>query len=315
MTLTQLQAFLAAVNSGSFTGAAKELSYTQPAVSDLVRRLEDELQASLFVRGPRRLSLTAAGEELLPHARQAVASAAAASASVLALNNLEGGSASFGLLRNADYYHLSDLVKEFHRLHPRVSIKLVGQNSAETVNAVVAGELEAGLVVLDGLHTGLRAEPLVRDEVVHIAPVHTELPTRLTIEETLSRSLILYDASHGATDPTRNQLASRARAIGHELRADVEVERVETALDLVAAGFGETFACRAVTLDPRFPEVLSVHSYDPPIYDTIAFIQRKEHALSPATRDLARLASRKLREQVQQGTASWELAKQQKQKP
>jgi DNA-binding transcriptional LysR family regulator len=307
LTLTQLQAFLAAVRGGSFTAAARELEFSQPAISDLVRRLEEELHAALFVRGPRRLTLTAAGHELLPHARQAVASGAAAADSVLALNRLEGGSASFGLLRNADYYHLSDLVIDFHALHPRVSIKLVGQNSAETINSVINGELESGLVVLNGQPKGLHTEPLVRDEVVHIAPGFADISAPLTIDEALERPLILYDASHGATDPTRGQIAARARAIGRDLDAKIEVERVETALGLVAAGHGETFACRAVTQSPQFPQNLSVHSYDPPVYDTIALVKRKEHALSPATRDFARLAARTLRTHVDNRTGSWVL--------
>ncbi|WP_200331232.1 LysR family transcriptional regulator [Leucobacter sp. L43] len=307
MTLTQLHAFLAAVNGGSFTAAARELKFSQPAISDLVRRLEEELQAALFVRGPRKLTLTAAGEELLPHARQTVASATAASASVLALNRLEGGNASFGLLRNADYYHLSDLVIDFHALHPLVSVKLVGQNSAETVRSVVNGELESGLVVLNGEPKGLHVERLVRDEVVHISPGSAGITEPLSIEATLERPLILYDASHGATDPTRGQIAARARAVGKNLESKIEVERVETAIGLVAAGHGETFACRAVTQAPQFPQNLVVHSYDPPVYDVIALVKRKDHALSPATRDFARLAIKTLRSHISNGTGSWEM--------
>ena len=66
MTLNQLRAFLESQRLGSFTAAADELAIAQASVSELVRRLEDELGTQLFVRGSRRLSLTGAGQELLP---------------------------------------------------------------------------------------------------------------------------------------------------------------------------------------------------------------------------------------------------------
>ncbi|WP_343871556.1 LysR family transcriptional regulator, partial [Agromyces bracchium] len=56
----QLQAFLAAATCGTFTAAAEELGMSQPAISDLIRRLEGELGAKLFVRGSRTLNLTSA---------------------------------------------------------------------------------------------------------------------------------------------------------------------------------------------------------------------------------------------------------------
>ena len=64
MTLTQLLAFVAAAQHGTFTRAAQELKMSQPAVSDLIRRLEDELGTTLFHRTTRSLTLTHAGEQL-----------------------------------------------------------------------------------------------------------------------------------------------------------------------------------------------------------------------------------------------------------
>jgi DNA-binding transcriptional LysR family regulator len=102
MTLTQLRAFLSAATHGTFTGAAADLRMSQPAVSDLVRRLEDELGAPLFVRASRSLVLTDAGVHLLPHAERCTASAAAGANAVRELRDLAGGRVTFGVLRNAD---------------------------------------------------------------------------------------------------------------------------------------------------------------------------------------------------------------------
>ena len=74
-SLTQLQAFVTVVKFGSFTRAAVALSISQPAISELIRRLELDLSATLILRRGGKWELTNAGEKLLPHAEQAVASA------------------------------------------------------------------------------------------------------------------------------------------------------------------------------------------------------------------------------------------------
>ena len=148
MTLNQLRAFLAAARAGSFTAAAEQLSISQASVSELVRRLEDEHDVQLFSRANRKLVLTTAGQELVAFAEQAVLSADDGIKAIRSLRSLTGGVATFGVLRNADYYLLSDLVERFHEKHPDVRIRLIGLNSVQVAAAVAEGQLEAGLVVL-----------------------------------------------------------------------------------------------------------------------------------------------------------------------
>ncbi|HEV7951256.1 MAG TPA: LysR family transcriptional regulator, partial [Glaciihabitans sp.] len=141
VTLTQLRAFVEAAKALSFTAAADFLDMTQPSVSELVRKLEDNYQLPLFVRGGRRLRLTAAGDELLVWARRILDAADGADQAMRDLRGLVRGSASFGVLRNASYYLLSDLAQRFHGEYPGVQIRLIGQNSVEVAAAVRSGEL------------------------------------------------------------------------------------------------------------------------------------------------------------------------------
>ena len=105
------------------------------------------------------LTLTAAGTELLPFAEQAVGAADSGASALRSLRSLGGGVATFGLLRNADHYRLSDLIQEFHRRHPKVRVRLVGVNSVEVAMAVASGEIEAGMVVLPIDDEGLEVTP------------------------------------------------------------------------------------------------------------------------------------------------------------
>ena len=294
MTLHQLQAFLAAARAGSFTAAAGELEVAQASVSELIRRMEDEVGMTLFQRGARTLVLTAAGTALLPYAEQAVAAVDGGRQAISALRSLGGGVATFGLLRNADFYLLSDLVQRFMVRHPQVRVRMVGQNSVETAAAVAAGELEAGLVVLPVDDDGLSVTPVTRDEVYFVSADPKRLAAPVTLTDLVGSRLVLYDAHYGWKDPTRRQLLERAHLAGVKLDPWVEVEHVESALHLVERGMGDTIACGAVVRSAVFPPALRWVPFAEPLYDTIALIHRVNAVLSPAARELARLAERSL---------------------
>lgn len=291
MTITQLRAFLLAATFGSFTAAAVELGTTQPTVSELVRKLEVESGMSLFVRAGRRLVLTSAGSELLPWARRVVDGVDGAEQSLQALRGLTGGVATFGVLRNASYYFLSDLAVRFHTERPGVRTRLVGQNSVEVADGVRSGELEAGLAVLPIDDSGLSVTPLLRDEVLWASadPARTRAP--MTLDSIGAAPLILYDAHYGWNDPTRRQLAERAQLAGVRLDPMIEVENIESALELVARGMGDTILSRAVSRSAAFPPGVFTTPFAEPLHDTIALVVRENATLSPATAELVRLAT------------------------
>lgn len=289
-SLSQLRIFHASARAGSFTAAATRLRMSQPTVSEAVRRIEQLYGTPLFVRGARRLILTPAGEELLPLAEQTIAAADAADRAMKAVTGLRGGVASFGLLRNAKHYAMADLLTSFHARYPEVRLRVVGVNSADVADLVRSGELEAGLIVLPVDTAGLLVTPLIRDEVVFVTASAQRPDRPVTIEDVAAADLILYDAHAGWRDPTRRQLAERALVKGLTLRARIEVEQVDAALDLVATGAGETFVSRALTAGSILPAGLRLLPFAEPLYDTVALIQTEGGVLSPATRELARLA-------------------------
>ncbi|MFC8225881.1 LysR family transcriptional regulator [Streptomyces sp. NPDC057287] len=296
MTLNQLRAFVEAERLGSFTAAAEAMEIAQASASELVRRLEAELDAELFLRGSRTLTLTAAGQELLPYAQEALEAADSGVRAVHSLGSLGGGTATFGVLRNADYYLLANLVQMFHARYPAVRVRLVGQNSAETAAAVAEGRIEAGLVILPIDEDGLAITPLMRDEVYYVSASAERTRTPVTIEAFAQAPLVLYDAHYGWKDPTRRQIAARAQFAGVSVDPLIELEHVEAALKLAAAGIGDTIASRAVIASPSFPAGLRTAPFADPLYDTIALVRRRGHPLSRATRELARLAEDTLRE-------------------
>jgi len=293
MTFQQLQYVLAAIEHGSFSAAAEALHLAQPSLSEQVRKLEAELGVALFQRVGRGLVLTEAGRALRPHAEAALAALEAARASVGAVRELRGGTAAFGTFGTARSYLGSDLVEDFRRSHPDVRVRIVGQNSSETVEAIRAGELEAGLVVLPIDDQGLSVRPAMRDEVLYVSADPARVQRAMTVKRLAVAPLILSEASWGSEDPTRRQLRELAQHAGVTIEPQIDVEDVEVALELAARGLGDTIAPRGM-LRRLAPDQLGWVPFSDPIYETFAFTWRRNAQLSPATRSFMTFAERRL---------------------
>jgi DNA-binding transcriptional LysR family regulator len=293
MNLQQLQYVLATFEHGSFSAAAEALHLAQPSLSEQVRRLEAELGVALFQRVGRGLVPTEAGRVLRPHAEAVLAAVEAARTSVGAVRELRAGTAAFGTFGTARTYLGTDLVEDFRRGHPGVRVRIVGQNSSETVEAIRGGELEAGLVVLPVDDRGLEIRPAMRDEVLYVSAEPARLRRAMTIERLATAPLILSEASWGSEDPTRRQLRELAQRAGVTIEPQIDVEDVEVALELAARGLGDTIT-PAGMLRRLAPSSLGWVPFADPIYETFAFTWRRGAQLSPATKAFMTFAERRL---------------------
>lgn len=266
----------------------------QASVSELIRRMEEELGLPLFLRGRRRLILTSAGTVLLPYAEQAVAAVDEGRNAVAATESISRGTVTFGMMRNWRYYGLSSLVQDFHREYPYVALRIVGQSSIEVARSVAGGDLEAGIVVLPVNDTGLEVTPLIRDEVLYATTDRSVMGQPLTMRRLVDLPFLVYDASYGWNAPTRRQLVERIQMEGLQLAPVIELERVEAVLELVAEGLGGTVVPRTIARSPACPDGVLTVPLAEPLFDTIAFIKRKATVLSPAARELSRRATSSL---------------------
>ncbi|MFC7402927.1 LysR family transcriptional regulator [Citricoccus sp. GCM10030269] len=292
MTLTQLRAFLAALDKGTFTAAADELDVSQASISELIVRLESEIGAPLFVRASRRLVPTSAADELAVHARRTLRAAEDAVSAMRSITSLETGVATFGVSRNANFYGLANLVQEFHALHPGVRIRMVGLNSYAVAQSVNEGEAEAGLVILPVPFEGLRYEPLLTDEVFFATAGPRPSQGRAELEDLVEAGMVLYDAHSGWNDPTRRQLLDRAQGEGMRLEPIIEVEQADSALTLVSAGTGATIVSGSLVRAGRIPENVQVFPFREPLTETLALISRDDAPVSLATREIMDLTRR-----------------------
>jgi DNA-binding transcriptional LysR family regulator len=295
MTLQQLTYFLAAAEHGSFSAAAESLFMAQPSLSEQIRRLEAELGVALFARGGRGLQLTEAGRLFRPHAERAVGAAQEAAESVREVRDITGGTVAFGTFGSAHHYLLAGLLQDFRTQFPNVRVRAIGQNSAEVADAVRDGQLEAGLIALPVDDRGLDVQPAMREEVLYVSADAERLLEPMTIERLAAAPLILFDARFGADDPMRRQLRERAQQAGVKLEPQIEVEYVTAALELCARGLGDTVTSQQMIRARGLSRRLAGVRFDPPLYDTFAFITRRNAHLSPASREFMRLAEKRVR--------------------
>ncbi|WP_313817443.1 LysR family transcriptional regulator [Citricoccus sp.] len=286
MTLTQLRAFLVALDHGTFTAAAQELQVSQASVSELIVRLESELDTSLFTRSSRRLVPTSAAEELAAHARRTIRAAEDTVEAMRSLTSLESGVATFGAARNAHLYGLTNLVQEFHTQHPGVRIRMIGLNSYGVAQSVNDGEVEAGLVVLPVPFENLRYEPLLTDEVLFATAGPRPRDGLADLHDLADAGMVLYDAHSGWNDPTRRQLLNRAQSQGMRLAPAIEVEQVDSALALVSAGMGATVVSGSLVRAGRLPANVEAYPFEDPLRESVALVSRNDAPISRATREI-----------------------------
>jgi len=293
MTIQQLSYFLATVEHGSFSGAARSLFLTQPSISEQMRQLEGELGVALFARAGRGLVLTEAGRRLRPEAERVLADVDRARDAVAEVRDLRGGTLSFGMFGTASAYLIADLAADFRRKYPDVRLRLVGLNSSEVADQVRNAKLEAGLIVLPVDDAGLDLRVARLEELVVVSREAARVSEPVTIEALGKAPLILFDAQYGANDPMRRQLLARAQHAGITLRPVIEVEGIEAAVGLARRGLGDTIVPRAAIRRQGW-RGLHFASFAEPLYDTFAFIARSEAPLSPAARAFVEIVERRL---------------------
>jgi DNA-binding transcriptional LysR family regulator len=297
LSLHQLRCFTTAYEHRSFTAAAAELGYAQPSLSEQIRLLERSVGAQLFTRVGRGVLPTEAGHALLPHAQRTLDAAARAAAAVVSVATLDTGTVRFGIFGTARLYLGASLISDVLERHPGLRVELIGQHSAAVVEELRRGRLEAAMISLPVADEGLAVQPVAREELVYISAHHERLTTPITPRALAAADLVLPETTWRTQDSARVSLARFVQETGRTLQTRIEVEDVETAIELVERGLVDSVVQRAVLddLGPRLAPSIGWVSLRPRLYDLIAIVHRRDAVLSPAARLVIDLAVDRIR--------------------
>jgi DNA-binding transcriptional LysR family regulator len=297
LSLHQLRCFLAVHESGSLTAAAEQLGYAQPSISEQVRGLERSLGVQLFTRVGRGVVPTSAADTLRPHAERTLAAADDARRAVQGVRALETGTIRFGMFGAARLYGGAALIADVLRDHPGVRVELVGQNSAEVQEELRRGQIEAAMIaVTEVTSEGLQVTPVARDELVYISADPERLRSPVTADRLDRAALVMPETTWRATDSARIVLRRMLHETGYTPTTRIEVEDVETAVELVGRGLADSVVHRGVAtqLLPRLAPGAGHASLRPKQFDTFAIVHRAGATLSPAARLMGELATRRI---------------------
>lgn len=235
MEIRRLQAFAAVARHRHFGRAADDLHLTQSALSQQVRKLEDELGVALLLRTTGGAELTAAGADLLPRAEAILAQVAEARGRMDEHAGLLRGAVRLAATP-ADALRLSAAVATFHGEHPGIRVALRQAAPGEIAALVARGSVDLAVAALDHVPDGLRATPLAEDPLWVVLPPGDPLAERpdVTLWDLRDRPFVLPEPGV----PLRTAIMAGCQAAGFSPVPLFEVGDPVTVRFLVAAGLG-----------------------------------------------------------------------------
>ena len=203
MELSELEVFQTVAAERSFSRAATRLHRTQPAVSQSIRRLEQELGERLFDRSSKSGRLTEAGTILLDYAERLTRLKSEAEQAVRELQELRHGRVTIGV-NEAAVHILLPIVEQFRKAHPSAQVEMRRVHSRQIPGEVLNRSLDFGFVTFEPAERGLLSVRLGVDELVMLAhPQHPLARRRQITMEEFGRQTVI---AHNDYSPRRERV-------------------------------------------------------------------------------------------------------------
>jgi len=284
MRYSQLRAFHHVALLGGFSRAAEALRISQPAISEQVRKLEQDHDVLLFYRDRRNVRLTTAGEELLRLTRgffeteRQIADYLSESRAAL-----EG---ELRIIADAAH-HITDILTRFRRRHPGITVTLSAGNTEEILDALRSYKAEIGVVGSPPPGGDMETLELSTTEIVAFA-AHDLVPPScqsFRFRELADWPLIWREEG----SKTRQKLADEAARQKIKLRPAISAEGRETVREVVASGAGIGFVSRAEYRHDDRMRLLPLTDADLSMTEVMAHLtQRRDVRVIRAFMDIAR---------------------------
>lgn len=275
MDQRQLQAFITVAEERHFGRAAERLNLASSPLGRLIRALEDEVGTPLLSRTTRRVDLTAAGAAFLPQAQAILDQLGSAAQLARRAAQGETGRVRLGYMGAAQAALLPRLWRALRAAHPDVQLEVSELCTPDQRQALLAGELDAGLMALPVWHDELLARPLARIPLLAALPREHPLATRpsLTLRALAQEEWLTCTPYATTLPPEQVQalcmafgLVPRTRAVGGSEHAVVA---------RVAAGVGVTLVPQTL-VNPQQEGVTFIPLDDQVTLD-VGLVTRADH--------------------------------------
>ena len=238
LNLKQIRYFVAVAEERHFTRAAERLHMAQPPLTRQIQALEADLGTALFLRTPRGVELTEAGQSLMEEAPNLLALARQARERVQLAGQGRLGRLDVGTFGSGVLDLIPRILARFHAERPEVRIVLHDQTKAEQIQALRERRISVGFNRMVPPEPDLVVEPLMREGMMVAMPAMHPLVKRqrVALAELDDQRMILYP--HQPMPGLAERVARAFADAGLRLRVEQEVDDVLTAIALVSSGFG-----------------------------------------------------------------------------
>jgi DNA-binding transcriptional LysR family regulator len=277
MTLQQLVYFVAVAKTRHFTRAAEQVHVAQPSLSKQIHALETELGAPLFGRARGNVTLTPAGEALLPIAKRILSDVDTARLEVGELVSLRQGRVRLGATPSLCVAVVADVLRRFHHAYPGIRLQIQESGSRDLTRALTGGELDLALIIVppQGADPALTVTPVLRERLVVAAT--SEAPARLSALR--HTPMVMFREGYDLRETT----LQACRRAGFEPRLAVEGGEMDAVLRFVEAGLGVAVV-PSMVLAGR--PALRATPITPALHRTIALAHRTDVPPTNAARAL-----------------------------
>lgn len=238
----RLKVFRTVAEQESFRKASELLNITQPAVSQQVHALEEELGVTLLDRSGSRMSVTPAGKVLLRYAQKSAGMAAEAETELAAMQGEMAGALRIGASTTVAQYILPRMLARFRRYHPRVTISVISGNTEWAVEALLRGEIMAGVIEGPVSSAEIHKQKLLDDRMALIVPGGHAWARQETValEKLPEIPLLMRERGSGSRRVVEAALRKAGMRMGR-LQIEMELDTTGAIIAGVEAGLGAGF--------------------------------------------------------------------------
>ena len=240
----RIRVFRTVAHHLNFSRAAEELLLTQPAVTQQVKVLEDEIGVPLFDRSGGRIALTAGGKVLLPFAEKMKEVSDQAFAAVAETSGTQAGELTVGASQTIGQYLLPNFIAGFVKAYPRIRIIARSGNTDAMLDALLTHQIQLALIEGPDQRKDLNIEPFFQDYMVLVVPTsHEWAGQEVDVEALKQQPLLMREFGSGSRRVVEKAIVA-AGLRKKDLRIEMELDSTEGLLSAVEAGLGVTFVSR-----------------------------------------------------------------------
>jgi len=220
----------------SFSGAAKALYISQPAVSLAIMNLENELGSRLFVRSPKGVTLTYEGQLLHEYVESALNLVNMGESKLAELHNLESGELRIGLGDTISRYFLLPHLVKFHQMYPNISLRVINRTTPDLCSLVKSGEIDLAICNLPVKDPALKVKKCmsVHDIFVCGDKFRDACRSPMPFEKIAELPLVLLESKSNSRRYVEEYLLSK----GVRIRAEIELGSHDLLLEFARFNFG-----------------------------------------------------------------------------